>query len=93
MLTSFVMLSILIFPRYSYAIIFLPPLILIPIAKTVAVFIGFASAPLAGAGALWAYVSKKPIIRAMLISFGILVLMAVFLGVLLKTLNPERPFF
>ncbi len=82
-----------IVPENSYGIIFLPALILIPIAKILAVLIAGFSVPALGAGALWSRMSKKSIWKGIGYAVVVLVIIAVCVGVVLKMIHPERPLF
>lgn len=74
------------------AIILIPALILIPIAKIIAVIIAGFSLPVLAIGTLWAKLMHKPLIKMIVISFIILCLLALLFGVSLKIINPTRPF-
>lgn len=75
------------------AIILIPALILIPIAKIIAVIIAGFSFPVLAISALWAKLMHKPLIKMILISFIILCIATFLFGVCLKIINPTRPFF
>ncbi len=87
---SFVGIS-LFFPSDAHAIIFLPALILIPIAKIVAVIIGGLSLPVLGIGGLLGKITKGSAKRGIFIGIGILVVIAIMLLLLLKLFNPQHP--
>lgn len=82
----------LIYPKSAQAIIFLPALILIPIAKIIGILIAFFSVPATGLGVLWAKLSRRPILKTVLLSILVLLFLALFMGLLLKIVNPNRPF-
>jgi hypothetical protein len=79
-------------PR-AHAIIFLPAVILIPIAKIVALVIGGFSFPALGLGALWSKLFRTSIKRTLSIIITLLILLGILLVVLLKIYNPDRPLF
>ncbi len=94
LLLSIAILSIFfLFPRPVHAIIFLPALILIPIAKIVAVLIGGLSIPVVSIGALWSRLTKKSLKRTITVIVGILLIIAALVAVILKIENPARPLF
>lgn len=77
-------------PR-AHAIIFLPAIILIPIAKIVAVVIGGFSFPALGIGAVWSKLFGKSLKRTIFILVVILIVIALALMFILKIQNPDRP--
>lgn len=80
-------------PRDAHAIIFLPALILIPIAKFVAIILAGFAIPTMGIGALAGKMfrlSRKQTIAAIL---SFLFIAAVCLGLFLKLHDPSRPMF
>ena len=81
------------FPKSAHAIIFLPALVLIPVAKIVAILIVGFSLPATGLGILWSKLSKKPILKTTIIALSMLLYLALFIGLLLKLINPDRPLF
>ncbi len=82
-----------IIPQRAHAIIFLPALLLIPIAKIVAIIIGGLSLPALGVGALWSNLFKKSLKRTIWTIAIILLITALLLIVMLKLHNPDRPLF
>jgi hypothetical protein len=75
------------------AIVFLPAIVLIPIAKIVALIMAGFSFPALGAGALWSKLFRKSFKRVFVIIFIILILLVFFSAVFLKLINPDRPLF
>ena len=90
---SIVLALMVFFPPKAHAIIFLPALILIPIAKIVALIIGGFSVPAVGIGALWSRLFKKSLKRTLGVILLLLLFLALVLIILLKLHNPERPLF
>lgn len=83
--------TFLVSTRQAGAIVFLPALILIPIAKIVAIVITGLSLPAISIGAMYSYLFKKSLQRTMLTIFGIILILAAIAAVLLKFSNPDRP--
>lgn len=95
-----VILSVLVFlciaaflTPQAHAIIFLPAIILIPIAKIVAIIIGGFSFPTLGIGALWSKLFGKSLKKTIIILTSLLLLIAVALVIIFKIHNPYRPLF
>ena len=88
-----VFLYTLIFPHEAKAIIILPAVILIPIAKIVALIMGGFSIPAITAGTLWSKLFKKSLKRTLLVILLILLTLAGVLVIILKIQNPDRPLF
>ena len=82
-----------ILPSPSYAIVFLPAIILIPIAKLVAILIGSFSLPALGLGVVYTKLFGTPLKRVITITVLLLLLCALGYGVYLKIENPARPLF
>ncbi len=82
---------LLLYPQRAHAIIFLPAIILIPIAKIIAVVIGGFSIPSLGLGALITKLFGKSLKKTLVIIFLILLVIGIFLSLLLKLHNPDRP--
>lgn len=76
-----------------HAIIFLPALILIPIAKIIAVVIGGMAIPAFGLGAVYHYLFGKSLKRTIGVTLVILFVLAVLIFIILKLQNPLRPIF
>lgn len=89
----FIILLLFVSPKSAEAIIFLPALILIPVAKIIGIIIAGFSIPATGLGILWGKLSKKPILNTILIAIVILLFASLFFGLLLKLINPDRPLF
>ncbi|EKD80411.1 MAG: hypothetical protein ACD_40C00108G0002 [uncultured bacterium] len=86
-------LVVLVIPARVEAIIFLPAVVLIPIAKIVAVIVGGMSIPALGITSLWAKWRRKS--TKMVVTMS-LMLIVVLVGVVvgwLKWQNPLRPWF
>jgi hypothetical protein len=77
----------------AHAIIFLPALILVPIAKVIALVIAGASLPALGFGTLFSKLFGKSWKKTMLVMFIILFVAIALLAIYLKIQNPDRPFF
>ncbi len=86
---------ILFFSFYqpSGAIIVLPALILIPIAKIVGIILGILSVPTLGLGAVFAKLTKHSVMKGFLIALGILVITGVVLALIIKLFNPDHSLF
>src|SRR5258705_13668512 len=74
-----------------HAIIFLPALILIPIAKIVAVIIGGLSLPVLSVSGFWGKVTKRSAKRGVFLGIAVLVVISLLLFFVLKFLNPQHP--
>jgi hypothetical protein len=85
------LVAVLVFPRPAEAIVILPAVVLIPIAKLVAVVIGGLSLPAVGIGAVWQRMSGAPKWKVTLVVAVSLLVLAVLLAVGLQVMNPERP--
>lgn len=77
----------------AHAIIFLPALILIPIAKIVAVVIGGLSLPAFGFGAAYHYLFGKSLKRTVVVILTMILVLAAIVFFILKLENPQRPIF
>lgn len=88
-----VLLVSLAYPPQAQAIIILPALILIPIAKIVAVVIGAASLPSLTFGAVWSKLFKKSPVQTLMIVVTFLGMLAIILFVGLKIFLPNHPLF
>lgn len=77
----------------AYAIIFLPAVIIIPIAKIVAIIIGGFSVPALGIGALWSKLFRKSLRRTILSTIVLLLVIGLIIGFILIIENPNRPIF
>lgn len=77
----------------AHAIIFLPAIVLIPIAKIVAIIMGGFSLPALGVGALWSKLFGKSLRRTITIIITLLVILGLVFAIFLKIHNPERPLF
>jgi hypothetical protein len=84
-------LGLLLHPQKAHAIIFLPAIILIPIAKIVAIVIGGFSIPSLGLGALIHKLFGKSLKKTLVFIFLFLVFLGILLGLFLKLHNPDRP--
>lgn len=89
----FVFLSMffMVFVDRVDAIIFLPAIILIPIAKIIAVLIGGFSLPVLGASAFVNKITGKSAAKGVLYGIIILLVLGVVAAVVLKLINPNRP--
>lgn len=77
----------------AHAIIFLPAIILIPIAHIIGVIIAGLAVPALAIGTLISALWKKPLVRTLLIVVSVVVLGALAFGIGLKMMNPDRPLF
>lgn len=80
-------------PKSAFALIFLPAVVLIPIAQIVAVIIGGFSLPAVGIGVVYHKLFGKPVGKAIGIILLVVLLIALSIGVYLKFENPARPLF
>lgn len=87
-----IFLYALFFPSRTHAIIVLPAVILIPIAKIVALIIGGLSFPLISLG-VFIHTFTKNYKLALLISLSILIFAAIVSAVILKQKFPDNPLF
>ena len=76
----------------AHAIIFLPALILIPIAKIIALIVGGLALPTLGIGTVGGKLYNKPVVKIIFALTIIILLFALALAVFLKIQNPDRPF-
>ena len=90
--TIILLLAAFITPQ-AHAIIFLPAVVLIPIAKIVAFIIGGFSFPALSVGALWSKLFHKSLKRTLIVITCLLILLTIILVVIFKLHNPDRPFF
>jgi len=81
----------LLFPRAANAIIFLPALILIPIAKIVAVVVGGFTLPSLGVGVVSSKLFGSPLAKTISIIVFVLILLALAIAFYLHLQNPDRP--
>jgi hypothetical protein len=93
LLSTGLLASFLIFPKPAHAIIFLPALILIPIAKLVAVIIGGLSIPALSVSAIWSKLTKQSLKKTIVLVIVALIVLAIIVAVILKIENPSRPLF
>lgn len=77
----------------AHGIIFLPAVVLIPIAKIVALIIGGFAFPALGVGVLWSKLFGASLGRVMSVAIIILVILAMVLTIFFKLYSPERPMF
>jgi len=77
----------------AYAIIFLPAIILIPIAKIVAIIIAGFSIPAVSITAVWSKLFHKSLKQTLIILLIALILLGICVGFFLKLHNPARPWF
>lgn len=75
------------------AIVILPALLLIPIAKIVAIVIGILSVPSLTLGVITSKLFKHSVKRTIGIVLLVLVVLALVVAVALKLENPMRPWF
>ena len=87
-------LSLLLYTALpASAIIFIPALVLIPIAKIIAVVIGGLSFPALGVSTLWSKSKHSSFKKAVFYCGIFLAILALTLAILLKFANPDRPLF
>jgi len=82
-----------LFAPQAHAIVFLPAIVLIPIAKIIAFIIGGFSFPALGVGALWSKLFGKSLGRTISAIIAILMVLAIILAIFFKLHNPDRPLF
>lgn len=88
-----ILITVIILPTDAHAIIFLPALILIPIAKIIALIVAGFSLPALSFGVIWSKVTKNSLKRTLIFIAVLLIFIAVIIGSILKIANPERPLF
>jgi hypothetical protein len=84
---------ILAYPKSAHAIIFLPAIILIPIAKIVALVIGGFTLPSLGLGVLWSKLFGNSLLRSLTFIVIFLIAGGILLALFLHSENPNRPLF
>lgn len=84
-------LALLFYPPKAHAIIFLPAIILIPIAKIIAFVIGGFSIPSLGIGALITKLFGKSLKKTLAFILLFLIVVGILLAIILKLHNPDRP--
>ncbi len=87
------LLIIVVFPSSAHALVMLPPLLLIPIVKLVAIFMGGISIPAMGLGTLWSKLTGASKSKVYGVILCLLILMAIILIICLKLFNPYRPIY
>lgn len=88
-----IFLIVFIVPKNAQAIIFVPALILIPIAKILAVLLAGFSLPAAGVGAMWGKLTKHSVKRGIVYGIVALLILVFIVGIILKIIHPDRPLF
>lgn len=78
-------------PQPAHAIIFLPAIILIPIAQLVAFLLGGLTLPAVLTGFIWSKLFKKSWKRGVLYSLFFLIILGLAAAIILKVITPERP--
>jgi hypothetical protein len=78
-------------PQPAQAIIFLPAIILIPIAQLVAFLLGGLTLPAILTGFIWSKLFKKSWKRGILYSLAFLLVLGLIAAIILKIITPERP--
>jgi hypothetical protein len=78
-------------PQTAQAIILLPALVLIPIAKIISLIIGALLFPFVGGVAVWGKISQKPVYKMIAVSIVLLIVVGIVLALGLKLSNPDRP--
>ncbi len=86
-ITSF----LLLFPLEAKAFVILPTLILIPIAKIIALIVGGFTIPTLGLSAFVSKITGKSYVKGIVVGVGILLIVSIILVLILKMLNPSRP--
>lgn len=82
-----------LFTAKANAFVYVPPIVLIPIAQFIALLIGGFSVSAIGIGALWSKLFGKSFKKSLIVVIFILLLICLALVVFLKIQNPDRPFF
>lgn len=82
-----------LFVPQAHAIIFFPAIVLIPIAKIVALIIGGFAFPALGAGSIWSKLFGTSFKRTLLVVIAVLVVLTIILVLFFKLHNPDRPLF
>jgi hypothetical protein len=88
-----ILVTFLFITPKAHAIIFLPAIVLIPIAQIIAFIFGGFAIPTLGIGALWGKLAGKSMKKTILLSVLILILLTIAIALFLKFENPERPLF
>lgn len=92
-LVVLVILGIFFPLQKAHAIIFIPAVILIPIAHIIAVILGGLSIPVVGFGVLWNKLFHTPPKRIVAVLVPTIIIGILLIAVVLKVLTPERPLF
>jgi hypothetical protein len=88
-----VLLLTLVFSQRALAVVFLPPLLLIPIAKLVAIVLGGLALPTLGISTIFSKGNNKAIFKTVLSVLVILAIAGLLVALVLKIQNPLRPWF
>ncbi len=88
-----ILAATLFFAPQAHAIIFLPAIILIPIAQIIAFIIGGFALPTLGIGVLWGKLSGKSLRKTVVVSVVLLLIIVIAVAIFLRVENPNRPLF
>jgi hypothetical protein len=81
----------LFFPSTAHAIILLPAVVLIPIAKIIAVVIGWFSVSSLSFGVIWSKHYKTKLSRVLLVIGISIIIISILVALFLRWQNPQRP--
>lgn len=87
------LISMLVYSQKTYALVFVPPLLLIPIAKLIAVILGGLALPTLGISTIVSKGKKNAILRTLLFFICVLIVVGILTTLFLKIQNPSRPWF
>lgn len=87
------LISMLVYSQKTYALVFVPPLLLIPIAKLIAVILGGLALPTLGISTIVSKGKKNAILRTLLFFICVLLIVGILTTLFLKIQNPSRPWF
>jgi protein-S-isoprenylcysteine O-methyltransferase Ste14 len=83
----------LVIPTPAHALVILPALILIPIAKILAVALVALGVPATALGLAWSKLTRHPFKKTLLVVGVVLFLLVMGLGIYLRITNPDRPLY
>lgn len=88
----------LIIPKTAYAIVILPPIIIVSVVQVVVGVITLLTAPTSIVSGIIVFL-KKPknimqfLIRTLYATLGVIVMVSIFAAVIAKIVNPDRPWW
>lgn len=90
-MSAVLLLGFFVYPKPAHAIIFLPAVLLIPVAKIIALVIGGFFFPALGIAAIIHQFFNKPLGKIIFLIILLLIILAVSVAIYLKIQNPNRP--